>query len=57
MTQRQMGDYLLVQELGRGSMGETFLAEHRYLKRLFILKVLPPELFAARSSRLLHRSL
>ena len=44
MTQRQIGDYLLVQELGRGSMGETFLAEHRYLKRLFLLKVLPPEL-------------
>jgi formylglycine-generating enzyme required for sulfatase activity len=44
MTQRQIGDYLVVQELGRGSMGETFLAEHRFLKRLFILKVLPQEL-------------
>lgn len=44
MTQRQIGDYLLVQQLGRGSMGETFLAEHRFLKRLFILKILPPEL-------------
>ena len=44
MTQRQIGDYLLVQELGRGSLGETFLAEHRFLKRLFILKILPQEL-------------
>ncbi|MBS0604276.1 MAG: SUMF1/EgtB/PvdO family nonheme iron enzyme [Verrucomicrobia bacterium] len=44
MVQRQIGDYLLVQELGKGSMGETFLAEHRFLKRLVILKVLPPEL-------------
>lgn len=44
MTQRQIGDYLLVQELGRGSLGETFLAEHRFLKKLFILKVLPQEL-------------
>lgn len=44
MTQRQIGDYLLVQELGRGSMGETFLAEHRFLKSLFIVKILPKEL-------------
>jgi len=44
MTQRQIGDYLIIQELGRGSLGETFLAEHRFLKRPFILKVLPEEL-------------
>lgn len=44
MSQRQIGDYLLVQELGRGSLGETFLAEHRFLKRFFILKILPQEL-------------
>jgi formylglycine-generating enzyme required for sulfatase activity len=44
MAQRQIGDYLLIQELGCGSMGETFLAEHRFLKRLFILKILPQEL-------------
>src|SRR5580700_9520791 len=43
-TQRCLGDYLLVQELGAGSMGETFLAEHRFLKRPFILKILPEEL-------------
>jgi formylglycine-generating enzyme required for sulfatase activity len=44
MTQRQMGDYLLCRELGKGSMGDTFLAEHRFLKHLRILKVLPLEL-------------
>lgn len=44
MSQRHIGDYLLIQELGRGSLGETFLAEHRFLKRLFIIKILPQEL-------------
>ncbi len=44
MQQRQIGDYLLLQEIGKGSMGETFVAEHRFLKRLFILKILPKEL-------------
>ena len=41
---RQIGDYLLIRELGKGSLGDTFLSEHRYLKRLYILKALPPEL-------------
>ncbi len=41
---KYIGDYLIIRELGKGSMGDTFLAEHRFLKRLFILKVLPPEL-------------
>ncbi len=44
MLQRQIGDYLLIQELGFGSMGETYLAEHQFLKRLVVLKLLPLEL-------------
>jgi formylglycine-generating enzyme required for sulfatase activity len=44
MMQRQIGDYVLTKELGRGSMGETFLAEHCFLKRPVILKILPQEL-------------
>lgn len=44
MAQRQIGDYLLLRLLGAGSMGQTFLAEHTYLKRLYIFKLLPPEL-------------
>lgn len=41
---RQIGDYILVQEMGKGSLGETYLAEHRFLKTLSILKILPPDL-------------
>ncbi len=44
MKQRQIGDYILTEHLGNGSMGETYLAQHRFLKRPFILKILPPEL-------------
>lgn len=42
--QRQIGDYELVQQLGYGSLGETYLASHRLLKRQFVLKILPQEL-------------
>lgn len=42
----QIGDYHLLQLLGVGSMGQTYLAEHQFLKRLVILKILPPELCA-----------
>ncbi len=41
---RQIGDYILVREMGKGSLGETYLAEHRFLKTPSILKILPPEL-------------
>jgi formylglycine-generating enzyme required for sulfatase activity len=44
MTQRHIGDYCVVQSLGKGSMGETFLTRHRFLGRPYILKVLPSEL-------------
>lgn len=42
--QKEVGDYLLTQRLGYGSMGETYLSEHRHLKRPFIVKLLPSEL-------------
>lgn len=42
--QREFGDYLLTRQIGYGSLGETYLAEHRYLKTPFIVKILPPEI-------------
>jgi formylglycine-generating enzyme required for sulfatase activity len=49
MTTQQMqlqtlGDYELLKELGQGMMGKVFLARHRFLKKPFVLKLLPEEL-------------
>lgn len=38
------GDYLILRRLGQGALGTTFLAEHRFLKKMYVLKVLDPEL-------------
>ena len=53
MTGKSLGDYLLIRELGQGSFGSLFLAEHRFLKRPFALKILPTEIVA--DSRFLER--
>jgi eukaryotic-like serine/threonine-protein kinase len=42
----QMGQYVLRQRLGRGGMGEVWLAEHRLLKRPCAVKFIRPELAA-----------
>ncbi len=42
-TVKKMGDYELIKEIGQGSLGAVFLAEHRFLKRQFVLKILPDE--------------
>lgn len=39
-----LGDYQIIKELGHGMMGRVYLAQHRYLKKFHILKVLPEEL-------------
>lgn len=44
MELRALGDYLLLNQLGHGSLGVSFLAEHRYTKKLYVLKILPEEL-------------
>jgi len=43
-TTEIIGDYLILKELGEGMLGKVYLAEHRYLKKLFVLKVLPKAL-------------
>lgn len=41
---RILGDYTIIKQIGQGSLGTVFLAEHRFMKKPFVLKVLPEEL-------------
>ena len=40
---RQLGQYRLKQSIGRGGMGEVFLAEHQLLKRPCAVKLIRPD--------------
>lgn len=54
MTQRtNLGDYTLLKQLGAGSMGTAYLAEHRLMKQPCLVKVLPQELSS--DSNFIHR--
>lgn len=44
MELRTLGDYHLLKQLGCGSLGTSYLAEQRFTKQLFVLKILPEEL-------------
>jgi len=49
MTGRVLGDYEIVKQIGQGALGTVFLAEHRFMKRQYMIKVLPEELASDRS--------
>lgn len=49
MTTRELGDYLLLKQLGRGSLGLVYLAEHRFMKKQCAIKILPEELSVDRN--------
>ncbi|MBU6383681.1 MAG: SUMF1/EgtB/PvdO family nonheme iron enzyme [Verrucomicrobia bacterium] len=42
----QLGDYTILKKLGDGPFGDLYLAEHRFIKRQFALKLLPSEVCA-----------
>ncbi len=48
---RELGEYRLIRELGRGGMGVVFQAEHRFSSRSVALKLLPFRLGADLSQR------
>ncbi len=39
-----LGDYTILRLLGQGSLGSTYLSEHRFLKKNFVLKILDSSL-------------
>lgn len=49
MEPRALGDYQIIKKIGQGSLGTVYLAEHRFMKRPFALKMLPEELSSDRS--------
>ncbi len=44
MTFRNLGDYTVLKQIGQGALGTVYLAEHRFMKKQYALKVLPEEL-------------
>lgn len=53
MEAKILGDYTIIKQIGQGSFGAVYLAEHRYMKKQYVLKVLPEELATDRS--FIHR--
>jgi len=49
-TARQMGSYQLVRLLGKGGMGEVWLAKHNMLARPAAIKLIRPEILGAKDA-------
>jgi formylglycine-generating enzyme required for sulfatase activity len=49
MKNRIFGDYNVIKQVGQGSLGTVYLAEHRFMRRHYALKVLPEELASDRN--------
>src|SRR5690349_14098499 len=43
------GEYVLLDKIGEGGMGQVYKAEHRRMKRIVALKVLPPQTTSSKS--------
>ncbi|MFZ0565596.1 MAG: bifunctional serine/threonine-protein kinase/formylglycine-generating enzyme family protein [Chlamydiales bacterium] len=44
MEEQTLADYKIIKQIGEGTLGKVLLAEHRFIKKQYVLKVLPPEL-------------
>ncbi|NGX43492.1 MAG: Serine/threonine-protein kinase pkn1 [Chlamydiae bacterium] len=44
-----LGDYNIIKQIGQGALGAVYLAEHRFMKKQFALKVLPDDLCSDRA--------
>ncbi|MBI2743331.1 MAG: SUMF1/EgtB/PvdO family nonheme iron enzyme [Chlamydiales bacterium] len=49
--ERTLGDYQILKEMGVGALGALYLGHHSFLKRSFLLKVLPEDLAADQNFR------
>ena len=44
MEGSEVGDFFIKRNIGEGSLGPVYLAEHRFIKKLFALKCIPKKL-------------
>ena len=49
MDKNTLGDYSIIKQIGQGTLGSVYLAEHRFVKQQYVLKVLPEEMATDRN--------